>query len=110
TFSGDLCFAQHLPQAVNDRLRVIVGGGGHLGGVDATVRAEQHYVGEGAADVDTDAVRRRHHPDFARSVGAGSSRSTFGISHHPRSERISARRFAVATASTRQAFVSITTP
>ena len=48
--------AEDLAQAFDDGAGVVVDAGGDFLGVDGAVAAEQHDVGEGAADVDADAV------------------------------------------------------
>src|SRR5207247_7288217 len=50
--------AEHLGEALDDRLRVVLRAGGDFLAVERAVGAEQHDVGEGAADVDADAVAR----------------------------------------------------
>src|SRR5207244_6301498 len=50
--------AQYFRQAFDDRLRVVLDARGDFLGVNRAVGAEQHDVGEGAADIDTDAITR----------------------------------------------------
>ncbi|SRR5258706_5247260 len=50
--------AEYLGEALYDRLRVVADARGDFLGVDGAVVAEQHDVGEGAADIDTYAVTR----------------------------------------------------
>ena len=106
--------AQHFRQAFDDRLRVVLDARGDLLGVDRAVGAEQHDVGEGAADVDTDAITPHRNqgqttfsvlPAAAKTwsvpvFGSGSCHCTFGTSRQPRAARISARRLALAALST----------
>jgi hypothetical protein len=58
--AGEAGLAKNFAEAVDDGLGVVADAGGDLLGVDGAVRPEQHDVGEGAADIDTDAVGNGH--------------------------------------------------
>ena len=109
--AGQSGLGKQFGQAVDDGARVVVDARRHLLGVDRAVRAENNDVGEGAADVDTDAERDGHGGYSAAWLSAtGSCHWTFGTSRQPRAAAISARSLFVAASSTRQVFVSTITP
>src|SRR5262249_6355013 len=104
-------FVKQLAQSIDNGLGIIAAARRHFLDVDRAVRAEDDDVGEGAADIDTDANRGSH---FVYSVAcfrvAGSCHWTLGTSHQPRALPISVRSRSVASASTRHGAVSPTTP
>ncbi len=69
-------------EAVDDRLCVVLHARRQLLGVDGAVGAEQHDVGEGAADVDADAIGYGH--DAWGSYGINAVRAS-GRAHSTRS-------------------------
>ena len=69
---------EHLGEAFDNRMRVVLDARRDLLGVNRAVRAEQHDVGEGAADVDADAISDNGAHSAARGKGAGSCHCTFG--------------------------------
>ena len=102
---------KQLGEAVDDGARIVVDARRHLLGMDRAVRAEDDDVGEGAADIDTDAECGGHACYSAAWLSAaGSCHCTFGTSRQPRAAAISARSVFVAASSTRQAAVSTITP
>jgi hypothetical protein len=105
---------KHLQKAIDDRFGVVADAGRDLLGMDGTVAAEQHDVGEGAADVDPDteswSFARHGRHSAALGVERGSCHCTFGTPVQPRELRMAARARSVAAVSTVQPCVSMTTP
>ena len=111
--AGQAGLLEQLAQALDDRLRVVADAGGDLLGVDGAVGAQQHDVGEGAADIDADTIGRCTHSAARTAPAAGVSGSchcTLGTSVQPRARLISSRAFAVAAISIVQRAVSTATP
>ena len=69
---------EQLGKPVDDGTGVVLDAGGDLLGVHRAVGAEQHDVGEGAADVDADAIGRHAAHSAAFGAGSGSCRCTLG--------------------------------
>ena len=54
--AGEGGLVEDLREAARDRLRIVLDARGHLAGEDPAPGVEEHDVGEGSADVDTDAI------------------------------------------------------
>src|SRR6266513_2968575 len=74
--AGEARLAEHLGEALDDRLRIVLDARGDLLAADRAVGAEQHDVGEGAADVDTDAIACHCAQAAFLALRSGSSRCT----------------------------------
>ncbi len=59
--AGEAGLLEQLAQPLDDRLGIVADAGGDLLGVDGAVGAQQDDVGEGAADIDADAISRCAH-------------------------------------------------
>ena len=96
---------------LHDGAGVVVDAGGDLAGGDGAIRAEEHDIGEGAADIDPDAPAA-HAPlsGAPLPVSGIAPRETAGGAVHARLARSSARRASVAARSTSHAARSTITP
>src|SRR5262249_13158830 len=94
--TGQAGLRKYFRKPIDDRPRLVLDARRPLLWMDAAVGADEHDVGEGAADVDARAKGRRHHADFAPEAATGSCRCTLGTSRQPRRTRIAERRSEVA--------------
>src|SRR5262245_66438329 len=109
--AGQSGFAKQLAQSIDNGLCIIADARRHLFGVDRAVRAEDDDVGEGAADINTQANRGSHFVYSATCLSvAGSCHWTLVTSHQQPALPISVRSRSVASASTRHVAMSTTTP
>ena len=107
--------------ALHDRPRVVVDAGGNLARRHRAVFGEENDIGEGAPDIDADAVCA-HAPLSGGSLSGGppsggrsacsgiGPRETAGGAAQPRAARSAARRASVAASSMRHAARSMITP
>ena len=82
--------------AFHDGAGVVVDAGGDLAGGNAAILGQENDIGEGAPDIDADAVGAHALLSGAVSTGGISPRETAGGADHPRAARNSARRASVA--------------
>ena len=82
--------------AFHDGAGVVVDAGGDFSRRDRAILGQENDIGEGAPDIDADAVGAHALLSGAVSTGGISPRETAGGADHPRAARNSARRASVA--------------